>query len=362
MNHYTTDSKHKNEGAWQRTKNLLKHVVPISLDRYHRIRKDQKLVLNNIAELQKDVELVKNDIEFLFSLPKNSAGEIAISRQTIFEEMYQYSRDIYSIQLAQNILLQKLDQVCRENKLVYWIDYGTLLGAVRHQGFIPWDDDTDVSMMRADALRLKEILENDPDFIISELFIHTETNSFNHNLQLKFKISENHLAPYCLDIFIKDYAPNHDIEGSAYKVVSERKKEHRLRARQIWQSYESEGFSERDPNVVDKLRALFDEYNKKAFDEAGLSLYSGDSIILAIDNFSRPYSFQGNYSCDDIFPLVELEFENRKYFAPKNWETQLNDKYGNWKTPPKNIFQNSHFNLSDFDRENLRLLLTKFRG
>ena len=40
-------------------------------------------------------------------------------------------------------LLQSFDTVCKKHDIDYWLDYGTLLGAIRHQGFIPWDTDTD---------------------------------------------------------------------------------------------------------------------------------------------------------------------------------------------------------------------------
>ena len=54
-------------------------------------------------------------------------------------------------------ILSAIDQFCREHQLHYFISYGTLIGAVRHQGFIPWDDDIDISMPRADYERFLQL-------------------------------------------------------------------------------------------------------------------------------------------------------------------------------------------------------------
>lgn len=62
------------------------------------------------------------------------------------------------LQEGNAVLLQLFARKCQENGLRYWLDYGTLLGAVRHQGFIPWDDDLDASMPRPDYERLLEML------------------------------------------------------------------------------------------------------------------------------------------------------------------------------------------------------------
>lgn len=61
--------------------------------------------------------------------------------------------DLRILQLCDVELLKIFDKACRRLGLEYWLDWGTLLGAVRHKGFIPWDDDMDVAMPRKDFCR-----------------------------------------------------------------------------------------------------------------------------------------------------------------------------------------------------------------
>ena len=79
------------------------------------------------------------------------------------------TEDIKRISLE---ILMEFDRVCRENGLVYSIAYGTLLGAVRHRGFIPWDDDIDVIMPRQDFekfLHVRDCLKEKYIFVSTDV-------------------------------------------------------------------------------------------------------------------------------------------------------------------------------------------------
>lgn len=61
------------------------------------------------------------------------------------------------LQIAELGILEAIDRVCRENGITYFLDSGTVLGARRHGGFIPWDDDIDLGMPRDDFERFLEV-------------------------------------------------------------------------------------------------------------------------------------------------------------------------------------------------------------
>ena len=120
---------------------------------------------------------------------------------------------LHSVQLD---LLVKFDQICNENGLTYFLDSGTALGAVRHSGFIPWDDDVDVAMPRADYNKLLELGERGlPD----NLYLQTyKTDSAYMMPFAKIRLGDTFFPDkyvekmkyqgIYIDVFPYDYVPN----------------------------------------------------------------------------------------------------------------------------------------------------------
>ena len=127
-------------------------------------------------------------------------------------------------------VLSEVDRICKKYGIRYFADWGTVLGAVRHAGFIPWDDDLDISMFRKDYRRFCEvaaielprgyIVENihtNPDY---DLFLARVTSSAGISFDEEF-LEENHGFPYRtgLDIFVMDHV---EADEEKRKALSEK--------------------------------------------------------------------------------------------------------------------------------------------
>ena len=113
-------------------------------------------------------------------------------------------------------VLSEIDRICTKYDITYFADWGTILGAVRHGGFIPWDDDLDICMKRDDYIRFREIADSElPD----NYCIHDYERHENHwlflarvvnNKKMCFEpsyLKEHYNFPWLsgIDIFLKDY-------------------------------------------------------------------------------------------------------------------------------------------------------------
>lgn len=81
---------------------------------------------------------------------KRPEETIQEAKERFFKDLPKATGGLRLLQLGCGKLLEEFNTLCKENDIKYWINFGTLIGAIRHQGFIPWDDDTDLGIMRDD--------------------------------------------------------------------------------------------------------------------------------------------------------------------------------------------------------------------
>ena len=133
--------------------------------------------------------------------------------------MTNLNTEVLAARKIQLLLLQELLKVCKEYNLKIFASYGTLLGAIRHKGFIPWDDDIDMDMLRPDYDKLVSISQKafQAPFFFQEA--HTDKNYFKGHAQLRYDgttaiLPDDMNASFhqgiFIDIFVIDAVPTCD--------------------------------------------------------------------------------------------------------------------------------------------------------
>lgn len=245
------------------------------------------------------------------------------------------------LEKAQSVMLRLLkifDYICKKHTLDYWLDAGTLLGAARHGGFIPWDDDLDVMMPIEDYNKFLSIVEKELPF---DVFFQTKETDPLHDiswakLRDRFSYMDDPGGPY-------PYSQGIPID--IFPAYIQTKKQFRLRFLYGLLppfSNPPETLSKRFSlkhnmhnlalNVIQRFFLLLFKVSfiKKIF----LSWGKKDSILGYTYNPERPwYQF---FPIDCVYPLKTISFVDSEFKAPANVEKYLEIYYGDWKTPPKN--------------------------
>ena len=138
---------------------------------------------------------------------------------------------VRDLQLKLLEMLKDIDIVCRKHKVQYWLTGGSCLGAVRHKGFIPWDDDADIGMLYEDYLKLLEAVKDlDPKkYIVQSFETHKEYNVLipAMKIRLKHTYCEEYnalLKNKCkdsdgifIDVFIIDYVSENHVKDFVWR-------------------------------------------------------------------------------------------------------------------------------------------------
>lgn len=293
----------------------------------------------------------RNLITILGFKIKIAKREIAKERQE--NVFYQYKKDkiditkvppaqglLRDIQLANLALLKELAYVCEKNNFKYILDAGTLLGAIRHKGFIPWDDDIDILMLREDYEKIVSAFKNTTrnSDIYAEYHRDKDTNS-----QYFIKIKHKKCPFLGVDIFPLDSYGKHlslkeqlIATNKICKILKHLKKEI-------------------DPNISNKetktilTKTMKEKILLSSMNENGDFVYGVDFAHKLKNWF---------LDRDIVLPLRKIQFEDSKYTTVNKPKEFLKNIYGDYMKYPKKmkILHYSYKNLASEQLETIKKL------
>lgn len=254
---------------------------------------------------------------------------------------------IQMIQQTELELADSFDLVCRKHSLRYSLAFGSFIGAVRHKGFIPWDDDIDVIMPRKDYDEFFRIARDElPDYFEVQHF------KFGNSKRYVSRIVDTrtlmHLSSYekdndigiWLDIFVLDGLPDKGIEREfCYFEVLWRKACVSFAAFDQTVNLHRPGRPKFQQLIINFCAAT--KFGHLWSLKKNLSKY--DRVLKRIDTFANHDCFCGAGTYDprrqtwpaDIFlDLVDYEFEGHRYLGVKNFDAILRVTYGDYMALP----------------------------
>ena len=244
--------------------------------------------------------------------------------------------ELRKLQLVILEIMKVIDQICQDNNIDYWIDAGTLLGAKRHGGFIPWDDDCDICMMRKDYNRFIGLINDQlPEGLIYENKDCKDWSQKDVDIQPSFlKIFYlGHFSGFerasglpCIGTFVDIFPmdPMNDklidskIGKFMHKISFFRKSKPKKLRDYIKILLQNSGLEERWINKCAKLEDNGD---------APYIVYGVDTPFMTREFLKKK---------DQIFPLSSIEFEGCQLKAPRDVHAYLEDLYGDYmEIPPE---------------------------
>ena len=235
-------------------------------------------------------------------------------------------------------ILDEIDRVCKQNGLRYSLAYGTLIGAVRHKGFIPWDDDVDIMMPREDYERLIHIWPNTAkeSFLVQDDTMHSDYhNNFakirkDHTTFLQFEVERT--RSYQTGIYVDVFPGDRVAPPGIHRKI------------QYFSFAINLLFNRGYPSGAKGITGFVEKSLLKWVPKRWYS-----KISLSAGKYSRRWN--GNTSCEFVFSstigdckryypgnlfykMECIEFEGKKYSVVKDIDNTLRIQYGDYMQMP----------------------------
>jgi len=235
---------------------------------------------------------------------------------------------------AQLIMLDMLiefDAICKKHQLQYWLDSGTLLGAVRHQGFIPWDDDIDLSMPIEDYNKFLKIAESE---LSSEIFFQTSQTDTSFKFDY-IKLRSNKAS--IVELHEKDKQINYHqgvfVDIFPMLAIENTKENKKMYDSTLKEIRDVSSISLHTPNGKDDsvtraalVASLKQKHHGWKSDKSKI-IYGGEMPDVA-----------AWFNIEKVFPLTTMKFEGHTFPVPNNPSHYLDAIYSfdYRQLPPKN--------------------------
>ena len=239
-------------------------------------------------------------------------------------------------------MLIDIDKFCRENDIQYSLSDGTLLGAVRHKGFIPWDDDIDLSLDRENFNKFIAVAQEklpEQYEIVYDTWIRRVTRKDNPN--------KSSFPPEgCIDLFVFDKVP-HEKKREKRQVLTLRMLQGMMKKKVIY-----DGFSTSKKVLLFSTHVAGKLFSKELEQEwyDSVSQWGNSGKTNTIARFNGSYKGVGNarYPSNILDGYVDVEFENHKFSAMQGWDKFLSIMYGDYmKIPERNARITTHEHIGE---------------
>lgn len=266
---------------------------------------DMKGIIKATAARLAGVQRLQGEVDVLFFFLDSYAD---------IENVPVAKGELRELQVCGYEMLRIFDRLCRRFNLEYWIDFGTLLGAARHGGYIPWDDDLDVSMVRDQWNRAAEVL---PAVLLRMGFYVRVYSESWFGFGYKRDKTGLWMDVFCYEAY---YASKGEADLARLHNVIDKQ----LRFARRHRTFNTRPGISREKMKANRLRTVYSE------------LLEHDGEVYYFESPEHECGLSHNlYSEKDIFPLSRLSFEGEEFPVPRNWQKMLTCSYGDYMRFPR---------------------------